>query len=276
MTRSAVVSLDSLAEPRVRLRTVVLAAHPDDETLGAGALLTRLDAPTVVHLTDGAPYDTARLHDAEAEARRAAYARCRQIELWEALRLAGVPRTCAVPLGLVDQQAMHGLASASRRLARLLEAVDAELLVTHAYEGGHPDHDGAAFVGRAAAVLCRRAGGPDPLVVEMPLYHDEDGRTVRARFLPPEGEDTCVLPLGGEAVVRKRRQLAAFASQRHVIAEFPVDVERFRAAAPVDFRRPPHEGRLHYEREGWASAAELRACTAEAARDLGLEEGSWR
>ena len=39
-------------------RTVLLAAHPDDETIGASAALHRLPDVTVAYLTDGAPRDT--------------------------------------------------------------------------------------------------------------------------------------------------------------------------------------------------------------------------
>src|SRR5262245_42709457 len=40
------------------LRLAVLAAHPDDETIGASRLLRRLSQPLVIYLTDGAPRDT--------------------------------------------------------------------------------------------------------------------------------------------------------------------------------------------------------------------------
>ena len=38
-------------------RTLVLVAHPDDETAGCGALLQRMDEPIIVFATDGAPRD---------------------------------------------------------------------------------------------------------------------------------------------------------------------------------------------------------------------------
>src|ERR1051326_2559515 len=39
------------------LRIAVLAAHPDDEAMGASAVLARAKNPLVIFLTDGAPRD---------------------------------------------------------------------------------------------------------------------------------------------------------------------------------------------------------------------------
>jgi hypothetical protein len=56
-----------------------------------------------------------------------------------------------------------------------------------------------------------------------------------------------------------------------VLAHEPLDVERFRVAPAYDFRRPPHAGRLHYERWGWAiSGARFRFLASEALGKLGL------
>src|ERR1051325_102266 len=42
---------------RTAPRVVVVVAHPDDEAIGAGAVLRGLPDATVVHVTDGAPGD---------------------------------------------------------------------------------------------------------------------------------------------------------------------------------------------------------------------------
>ena len=51
---------------------------------------------------------------------------------------------------------------------------DADLVLTHAYEGGHPDHDAVAFAvsGGGAA---RGSDAADTTVVEMPFYHAGPG-----------------------------------------------------------------------------------------------------
>ena len=38
-------------------RTVLLAAHPDDESIGMSAILSSLPALVMIHATDGAPED---------------------------------------------------------------------------------------------------------------------------------------------------------------------------------------------------------------------------
>src|SRR6476661_8567872 len=55
------------------LRILVLAAHPDDETIGASLLLSRFPQSAVVFLTDGAPRDT-RFWSAQVNGSREAYA----------------------------------------------------------------------------------------------------------------------------------------------------------------------------------------------------------
>jgi hypothetical protein len=54
----------------------------------------------------------------------------------------------------------------------------------------------------------------------------------------------------------KAEMLAAFESQRSVIAWFRTDVERLRRGPPCDFSRAPHDGALWYERMGFPMSGE--------------------
>src|ERR671919_662030 len=69
--------------------TAVVVAHPDDETIGCGALLRRLSGVSVVLVTDGAPRNLADAH-AYGFAAAEDYAAARSSELAAALEIAGV------------------------------------------------------------------------------------------------------------------------------------------------------------------------------------------
>jgi LmbE family N-acetylglucosaminyl deacetylase len=254
-----------LAEPPPAVLVVV--AHPDDEAIGLGAQLARLRERVVVaHLTDGSPHDPS---DARAAgfATREAYARARRAELEAALAEAGIGPERTRGLSLVDQDASLHLAAAARFVARLVEEERPQVVVVPAYEGGHPDHDAAAFAAHAAVSLASR---PAPAIVEFPLYRTgPEGMTI-ARFLPG-GPPAVEVPLDERRQELKRRMVARFATQQRVLAAFPLDREVFRDAPSYDFGRPPHAGRLHYESQAWGLTGERwRELAVAAERELGL------
>lgn len=245
--------------------TLVVVAHPDDETIGAGAQLGRLGALTLVHLTDGAPRDPWFWRAAGVDS-RAALAALRAAELDAALARGGVGGE-RVALGLSDQEAALQLVEVTLALANLLRRVRPAVVLTHPYEGGHPDHDAAAFAVAHAVAL---AGPPRAAIVEMAFYHDTGGALATGRFLP-NGPAATVVPLAAATRARKRAMLDAFASQQAVLARFPLDAEHFRVAPLYDFSQPPHAGTLHYERFGWAlTGARFCALAAAAAASAAL------
>ncbi len=251
---------------------VVLSAHPDDEVVGAGSRLARLRRAVFLTVTDGAPRDG-------RDARRQgfptipAYAAARRRELAEALRLAGINPARAEGLGIPDQEAALRLAALAGQVAARLAQLRPDAVLTHPYEGGHPDHDAAAFAAHAA---CRLLAGRAPVLLEMTSYHNGPGGLTPGVFLPAgEGAEA-----GGEAAVRltpgerrfKRRLLDCFATQRSVLALFPLEQERFRPAPRYDFTRPPHQGPLFYELNPWGMSGDrFRRLAGEALAELGLE-----
>ncbi len=228
-----------------RQRWLVVVAHPDDEVLGCGALLSRLPDVEVVHVTDGAPRrgDDARRRGFETPA---AYAASRWREARAALALAGVSETHHHGFGVADQDAAYRLVDVARRLSPVVERADAVL--THAYEGGHPDHDAVAFAVHAAV---RRASGRQRPIVEMPFYHAGSEDWVRQQFLPGTDVDVDCLSLSETERDLKRRMAACHATQGDTLASFDLARELFRLAPAYDFDRLPHDGDLLYERHGW-------------------------
>jgi LmbE family N-acetylglucosaminyl deacetylase len=250
--------------------TAVVIAHPDDETIGCGALLGRLGGVTVVLVTDGAPRNLA---DARAHGFAAAedYAAARACELAAALDIAGVSSEQVVKLGVPDQEAAFRLAELARRLAAVFAESRTALVLTHAYEGGHPDHDATAFAVNAAAQILAR-NGQTIAVIEMPFYRLGPHGMLTQSFAGEPSRLQVTVPLSATERSLKRRMIAAHETQRQTLAPFTVDVERFRPAPAYDFSALPNGGRLLYETHDWGMTGERWLKLAGAAlRELAAE-----
>jgi LmbE family N-acetylglucosaminyl deacetylase len=254
------MSLERLLSTDSPPRTLVVAAHPGDETIGAGALLSRLPEVRVVHATE-----------VDGPARRR--------EMEAAMALAGIPPERLLRIqGIAGQEAVRQLPRLARELAGLFRRLRPEVVVTHAYEGGHPDHDATALAVRAAAELIRR-GRRDhpPEIVEMAFLHARPGgeETVVQEFLPPTDAVRALELSAGERAL-KERMLDCFATPDDVLPRFRPPVrEVFRPAPRFDFSRPPHEGRLLYEIRGLPiDGARWRDLARDAVEEL--EMPGWR
>ncbi len=251
--------LHGLAARRlVGARVALVVAHPDDETIAAGASLPLLPGLLLAHVTDGAPRALADAAAAGFDA-PADYAAARRGELRAALDAAGAALEL-VELGVADQEASFHMPALARALSRLFDAHGIEAVITHAYEGGHPDHDATAFAVHAAAE--RRP------VLEFAGYHaDPAGALLTGRFLP--GPAPTVVALTEAERARKRAMFDCFRTQARTLAAFGTDQESFRPAPAYDFAQPPMPGRLNYEHWGWSmTGARWRALARDARRDL--------
>ncbi len=265
--RSSFALLDTFcASTPVPLRIAIVVAHPDDEVIGAGGRLPLCADLTIVHTTDGAPRDLNDARRAGVES-SAEYAALRRAELDSALRIAGRSSAAQVTLGMPDQASSYRLPELTTRLAALLHDLDPDVVLSHPYEGGHPDHDAAAFAVQGACALLARAHARVPARLELTSYHIANGAIETGEFLGQASRTIRSVNLTSEAQSRKRRMLDAFDSQRDTLRPFGTDRERFSMAPDYDFQVPPHEGRLFYEYFHWGIDGE--GWRRNAARSLG-------
>jgi LmbE family N-acetylglucosaminyl deacetylase len=246
-------------------------AHPDDEVVGVGGrLMWWAERTTIVHVTDGAPENGA---DAQRAGYRTSseYALARQRETRTAL--AWLPRQplALIRLGFLDQRVTQTLDHLIAALHHMLCDQSPQVVVTHAYEGGHPDHDAIVFAFQALRSV---RGLPPFAVVEFAGYHEgPSGDLVTNRFADAARPDQRVeARLSGGDRQRKRLMLGAFQSQRDTLSAFRCEEEWLRPAPRYDFSQPPAGGRVWFDRSDWgATGAEWRALVAQCAARLGPE-----
>jgi LmbE family N-acetylglucosaminyl deacetylase len=226
---------------------MVIVAHPDDEAIGAGAVLSGIPESTVVHVTDGAPRDESYAQR-KGFPNREAYAQARRDEVVAALWIIGMPPERIRGLGFVDGEASFHLVELTHKIVDLLSELKPDVVLTHPYEGGHSDHDSTAFAVHLACGILRREGLFAPVIMELTSYHNYEGKRRLFSFLPFPGTREKTVELDEETKEIKRQMFDAFTSQNELLKTFPLEVERFRHAPRYLFTVPPHEGTLDYER----------------------------
>lgn len=281
LDRIAASSTSELPLPRALL----VFAHPDDETIAVGGRLERFRKSRLIIVTDGAPRDG---RDAREKGFSSLedYTSARRTELECAIRHAGLaPERFLVQLDLggaaksiADQEAAWRLAELTWALAAELQSFRPEAVLTHPYEGGHPDHDACAFAARAAV----RLAGARCVIVEAPFYHSDghagghagESGMEMGRFLASgraEADREAIRPLSAEERRKKKERLACFASQAETLRPFEVEEERYRFAPSYAFNRPPHAGKLFYENFPWGvTGVQFRRLAAAALAELGI------
>ena len=199
---------------------LVVAPHPDDETLGCGVTIMRkLDAGTPVKVaiaTDGRRSSESKVMSAEE------LVRVRRQEALEATGRLGLGPGDVVFLEFEDQGLADNLAELTERLAALVEGFRPQELLVASVLDHHPDHHA---VGQAARRLLA-AGAFDGRVAEYPMgfwrtmpWRGRPRGAARTAWSFLSGSVAAVARLRPELVRtdgyldRKRHVLDAYASQ---------------------------------------------------------------
>jgi LmbE family N-acetylglucosaminyl deacetylase len=211
---------------------VVVAAHPDDETLGAGGLMataTRREIEVeLLCATDGEgshPNSPVRTPEELAviraeEGRRAAQA-------------LGVGEEQVHRLSLPDGGVERHTSLLADQVVELTGSSERVVIVAPWRLDGHPDHEAA---GHAAAVAARRTGSE---LWEYPVWFWHWGHPGDAPWF-----DLRPFPLGQDALRAKRHAIRAHASQVMPLS----DHEDEHALLPPEFLEHFEDGPEHYLR----------------------------
>ena len=227
-------------------RILVLIPHPDDEVVACAAAICRARRAGArvfgLYLTTGLPsadkaWPWRRRNQPGRIARRRTEARA-------VADLLGLE-----PVGWASRPARtlkDDWAAACSDIGNILDRLDIQALWTPAYEGGHQDHDVANF-------LASKFAGHVP-VAEFAEYNYAGGQVCAHQFPMPTGHER-LLALDSVERQVKAHALALYVSERgnltHVSGPAALERETLRPLHEYDYSRPPHPGRLFWERFHW-------------------------
>ncbi|ANH39754.1 bifunctional 3-demethylubiquinone-9 3-methyltransferase/ 2-octaprenyl-6-hydroxy phenol methylase [Nocardioides dokdonensis FR1436] len=207
----------SARDGRTLTRVVVVAAHPDDESLGAAGLMSRVLAlpadqrPTVevVLLTSGErSHPESPTHSTEVlSARRLEESRAAVLALGDGAEAVGIE--C---WDVGDGQVADDEARWADRLSTLVGDGSRTLLVGPWRHDGHPDHDAA---GRICAAVAHRTGAR---LLEYPIWFWHHAEPQDAPWV-----DLRRLPMDPVTSAAKHRAVECHTSQVRPLSDAPGD-----------------------------------------------------
>lgn len=220
-------------------RILVLIPHPDDEVVGCCAAIGRArEAGSEVfalYVTTGVPQPPAPWRW-----RYPARVRRRREEAKRAAALLGI-----APVAFHDvpgRTLKAHLAEARDSVIATMADCGADAVWVPAYEGGHQDHDAANALGWAL--------GDRVAVCEFAEYNFAGG-AVRSQAFPETLGAEHEIRLTAQEAELKRKALTIYGSEKGNLSHVEAARECLRPLATYDYTRPPHEGRLFYERFHW-------------------------
>jgi LmbE family N-acetylglucosaminyl deacetylase len=250
-----------------------IVAHPGDEVVAAGGSFDGLQNVRFLHVTNGAPRDIATAID-EGFYDRADYADARRREFLAALECAGYSEEQTGQLGFAAGEVSRNLATLTMSIAAVLREQEPDVVITHAYEGTNPDHDGIAFAVQTACALLEADGWKTPVRLEAAGYANWGPEGIVGDFITPSFTDGVITQLTPERRRLKQCMLERMPTRLKALRDLPLNRESFRVALHYDFSQAPQEGVLPYEKSGAAlNGRRWRRLAEEALRALGLAIG---
>ena len=220
---------------------MLIVAHQDDETIGCAFLLRKHASLHVSFCTDGGSPRTRPVWRALGMTRRSEYVATRRREAYAALRSSAA--TFRVEFHQKeDGELVKSLQPLYAELSAILQEFGPDFLVTHAYEGGHPDHDCCSFITHQ---LSQEFSVP---VWEFPIYHRGPRGVVAQQFLSPSPDMQYLFP-DHDRLLYKSNMMAIYESQDMLgnLSVFdPARPEFYRAQPRYDYTQKPNPASTTY------------------------------
>lgn len=219
-------------------RIAILAPHRDDETLGLGEFIFDTQSEGgrfwVIFMTSGASPEQLGNDSKKTRVRRS--------EAIQALKLLGIPKKHTQFFPVRSRKTYQKIGYYYRELSRFIRKINPHLLLVPPYEGGHPDHDVASYLG-----FKLKTKFPRLTVFEYALYNWKKGRRIAKQFL--DSETYMTWHPSENAKKAKTKALNQYHTQyKKLASEKNRFLERFRIQPVYDYTKPPSDGKLLYER----------------------------
>ncbi len=253
--RSPHASLFGAGQSTQPPRCSVIVAHAGDEIFGAGCLISKLMDVTILHATDGIGVELKHQSDSRFQKHDDHSDRIHG-ECLAALALANVPEDKVIDFSLPQYGLAQRLTYLTRKITAFLQQSRSDIILTHPYEGGHPDHDAIAFATHSALRILNHNGFKPPAVFEMALYPSGKPIAKVPEFLARMDSESTTLLLDERSQKLKEEMYSCLKTQHDVVRASPANFERFRRPPRYDFTQLPQAGKLHYEHFDWAINAD--------------------
>ena len=223
---------------------VILVPHPDDEVIGCGILLNRLQKRGInVHLvfmTLGLPCEN-RMSET-AKGRYGSHQEYRELRLSESNSVVNNIEIESLTRFPFFSRELHNHLPKAESLVREQIRIDSSpLILVPAYEGAHPDHDATHLIGRRIAIETGLA------VIEYAGYNIQDGMKTFQKFIPDRERHEWHLSPTATEIDWKRTLLSQYQSQASILNNFTPEIETFRIPPDYDYSKPAPCGLPFYE-----------------------------